>query len=480
MNIKQVLVIGFGVILGTVGLSAVVSNYTNHFVEQSQHWVLHTYDVQIRLKNIETNLLKAETGQRGFIYTDDEIFLEPYNRSTQSISSELAILEDLISDNPQQIINLQNLKKLSEQKLNELQKTIELKRSRKEEELWQLVNSRKGQMIMDNIDRSLDDMLNIENTLLDQRMKKLSRAYGVMDLVNGGTFAIVILVGVMTIIWINKIAVHPINKISSHIAVSASQIANSVEEQEKIAQQQVSFINQTTTTANELGASSSQSAQQADLANASAQETLIILASGNAAIEKINLEVINVQEQVEVMAKKILELTNQIDQIGEVSNLVRRIAEQTNMLALNASVEAVRAGESGKGFAVIAVEIRKLADQSRESTMNINDLIMAIQKSITGTTQMSQKGKESVQSCFTITQDTSQTFEEVKKTVTDVVHSNQQITLNLKQQLIGVEQLIESITQINAGANHNASALTQINQSIQQLNYVALQLKKIA
>jgi methyl-accepting chemotaxis protein len=180
------------------------------------------------------------------------------------------------------------------------------------------------------------------------------------------------------------------------------------------------------------------------------------------------------------MAKKILELTNQIDQIGEVSNLVRRIAEQTNMLALNASVEAVRAGESGKGFAVIAVEIRKLADQSRESTMNINDLIMAIQKSITGTTQMSQKGKESVQSCFTITQDTSQTFEKVKKTVTDVVHSNQQITLNLKQQLIGVEQLIESITQINAGANHNASALTQINQSIQQLNHVALQLKKIA
>ncbi|MDJ1168567.1 CHASE3 domain-containing protein [Roseofilum sp. BLCC_M154] len=152
MNIKQVLVIGFGVILGTVGLSAVVSNYTNHFVEQSQHWVLHTYGVQIRLKNIETNLLEAETGQRGFIYTGDEIFLEHYNWSTQNINSEWAILEDLVADNPQQIINLQNLKKLSEQKNDELGETIQLKRLGKEEELWQLVKSRKGQIIMNNIE----------------------------------------------------------------------------------------------------------------------------------------------------------------------------------------------------------------------------------------------------------------------------------------------------------------------------------------
>lgn len=479
MNIKQVLVMGFGVILSAVGVSTLVSKYTNYFVEESQHWVLHTYDVQIRLKNIETNLLEAETGQRGFIYTGDEIFLEPYNRSTEGINSDFAILEELISDNPQQVINLQNLKKISRQKIDELGETIQLKKDGKEQDLLELVKSRKGQIVMDNILINIADMLTIENKLMDQRLQQLSRAYRLANLVDFGAFAMVIFMGITTIIVINKIAVNPINQISSHIAVSASQIANSVEEQEEIAQQQASFINQTTTTANQLGVSSSQSAQQADRANASAQETLIILESGNDAVKKINLEVINVQKQVEIMAKKILELTNQIDQIGDVANLVRRIADQTNMLALNASVEAVRAGESGKGFAVIAVEIRKLADQSRESTLNINDLIMEIQKSITGTAQISQKGKESVQSCFTITQDTSHTFEEVKKTVTDVVHSNQQITLNLKQQLIGVEQLIESITQINAGANHNASALAQINESIQQLNHVALELKKI-
>ncbi|MDJ1180638.1 CHASE3 domain-containing protein [Roseofilum sp. BLCC_M91] len=480
MNIKQVLVIGFGAILSAVGVSSIVSNYTTLFLEESQDWVLHTYDVQIKLKNIEKNLLDAETGQRGFIYTGDETFLEPYNLATQMLDRNFEILEDLISDNSDQVMNLQNIKNLSQQKLNELAETIQLKRAKKEQEILILVTSKKGQVIMDEIRINLDEMHEIENQFLDQRLQHLSVAYRLIDLVNWGTLVVVIFVEIMTIVWINKIAVNPITKFSSHIAASSSQIAESVEEQEEIAQQQASFINETTATANELGTSYTQSAEQADLANASAQETLRIVARGNTAVKTIRLEVINVQEQVEFMANKILELTEQIDKIGEISDVVRSIANQTNMLALNASVEAVRAGESGKGFSVIAVEIRKLADQSRDSTVDINNRVLEIQKAINGTTQISQKGQESVQTCFQITEDTTQTFEEVKNSVTDVVHSNQQITLNLKQQLIGVEQLIESITSINAGANNNASALAQIGESIQQLNNVALELKRIA
>lgn len=480
MNIKQVLVIGFGAILSAVGVSSIVSNYTTLFLEESQDWVLHTYDVQIKLKNIEKNLLDAETGQRGFIYTGDETFLQPYNLATQILDRNFEILEDLISDNSDQVMNLQNIKNLSQQKLDELAETIQLKRAKKEQELLSLVTSKKGQVIMDEIRINLDEMHEIENQFLDQRLQHLSVAYRLIDLVNWGTLVVVIFVGIMTIVWINKIAVNPITKISSHIAASSSQIAESVEEQEEIAQQQASFINETTATANELGTSYTQSAEQADLANASAQETLRIVARGNTAVKTIRLEVINVQKQVELMANKILELTDQIDKIGEISDVVRSIANQTNMLALNASVEAVRAGESGKGFSVIAVEIRKLADQSRDSTVDINNRVLEIQKAINGTTQISQKGQESVQTCFQITEDTTQTFEEVKNSVTDVVHSNQQITLNLKQQLIGVEQLIESITSINAGSNNNASALAQIGESIQQLNNVALELKRIA
>lgn len=479
MNIKQVVVIGFGIILSAVGLSTIISKYTHFFLEESEDWVLHTYEVQIKLKNVEKHLIDAETGQRGFIYTGNEVFLTPYNNAIQTLNSDWQILEELLSDNSEQVINLQNIQNLSQQKLDELAETIQLKRDNKEEELFQLVASRKGQIIMQSIRSNLEDMHRIEKTLLDQRLQQLSIAYRLIDLVNGGTFVVVIFVGIMTIVWINKIAVNPINQISNNIAVSSTQISSSIEEQEEIAQKRAIFINETTATANELGASYTQSAEQSDLANASAQETLTILATGNASVEKIRLEVINVHEQVELMANKILELTEKIDQIGEVSDAVRSVADQTNMLALNASVEAVRAGEGGKGFSVIAVEIRKLADQSRDSTVNINNLILEIQKAINATTQISQKGQESVDTCFQITESTTQTFAQVKNSVTDVVHSNEKITLNLKQQLIAVEQLIESITSINVGAKENAKSMTQISEGIQLLNGVALELKKI-
>ncbi|MBP0027582.1 CHASE3 domain-containing protein [Roseofilum sp. Guam] len=479
MNIKQVLVIGFGIILSTVGVSTIASVYMQGFLRDTEDWVVHTYDVQLRLKGIEKNLVDAETGQRGFIYTDDETFLEPYKLATQTLSTNFDILEDLISDNSEQVINLHNIRNISQEKLDELAQTIQLKRDDQEEELLRLVKSKKGKIIMDLIRADLENMIDIENQILDERLKQLSIAYQLIDLLHVGTLVIVLLMGVATIIWMNKIAVDPISKISNNIANSSSQIYRSIEEQEKIAQQRAIFINDTTTTANELGVSYTQSAEQSELENTSAQETLTILETGKNAVENIRLEVINVQEQVELMANKIMELTKQIDQIGEVSDVVRSIADQTNMLALNASVEAVRAGDSGKGFSVIAVEIRKLADQSRESTVNINDLVIEIQKAIHGTTQITQQGKESVKSCFRIAQDTTQTFEHVNNSVTNVVHSNQQITLNLKQQLIAVEQLIESITSINAGAKDNANSMTQISEGIQQLNGVALELKKI-
>lgn len=99
MNIKQVLVIGFGIILSTVGVSTIVSVYMQGFLRDTEDWVVHTYDVQLRLKGIEKSLVDAETGQRGFIYTDDETFLEPYKLATQTLSTNFDILEDLISDN---------------------------------------------------------------------------------------------------------------------------------------------------------------------------------------------------------------------------------------------------------------------------------------------------------------------------------------------------------------------------------------------
>ena len=126
----------------------------------------------------------------------------------------------------------------------------------------------------------------------------------------------------------------------------------------------------------ELGASSRLSTEQAEAAAGAAQ--VLVLVQGDRQNNQDNTY--SLQAKVRQMAEQFRSLSEQTRQIGTISTLVSQLAGQTNMLALNAAVEAVRAGEHGKDFAVVASEIRKLADQSKQSAEQINNLVQNIQK----------------------------------------------------------------------------------------------------
>ena len=157
----------------------------------------------------------------------------------------------------------------------------------------------------------------------------------------------------------------------SSVTGSSSQIATTVKEQGKIVSDQTASVNATTLTMEELGATSLKMAQQADTSAASAQQALGLSDSGRRTVQETLDGIVALRGRVGDIADKIMQLSEQTDQISTVSNLVADVADQTNMLALNAAVEAARAGEQGKGFAVVAGEIRKLADQSRGSADKI-------------------------------------------------------------------------------------------------------------
>lgn len=479
MNIKQVLFSGFGIIAAIVGVSTVVSNLTANYLEENEEWVVHTYQVKGELTGILSTLVNAETGQRGFIFTNQQSFLEPYNGAITQIDDQFNSLKELISDNPQQVERLENVKILSDDKIAQLSETIRLKRSGKEQELRALVLSEKGKQIMDEIRQKLDEMVKIEDQLLEQRTKAAKNTYIAVKSVTWGGFILVVVICGVTLIWINKIAIEPINSISNIIASSSNQIATSAEEQEQTASGQAASVNETTSTANELTQSSQQSVKQAELAVNAARKALQSAETGDIAVGKTMEQMKNVQEKVDSVANKIIALQEQTNKIDSISQVVGEIANQTNMLALNASVEAVRAGEHGKGFSVVATEIRKLADQSKTSADNINLLANQIQSSIKSTMTISQEGKTSVEMGMNIAQETTQAFVGVKDSVNNVVLSNEQISLNIKQQLMALEQVVESMNSINLGAKESVNSISQTRSSTQELNSVAQKLKAI-
>ncbi len=317
-----------------------------------------------------------------------------------------------------------------------------------------------------------------------------------------------IILGIFLSIAIAKPLDKAISGIVNMMVSSSTEIAAVVEEQERITIQQAASVNETTTVIDQLGASSRQSSQQAESAAedahrvlqqaeeaaTGARQVLALATAGNKVVGQTLAAMSDLQEKVGASARQIMHLSEQTSQIGNITSVVTDLASQTNMLALNASVEAVRAGEYGKGFGVVAAEIRRLADQSKKSADKINSLIVDIQNAIDSTVMSTDEGIKTVGEAIKFSHQTAEAFSGVTQSISDVVLKNQedsltavnnislknsQIALTAKQQAIAIEQVVEAMNNINSGAKQTASGITQAKVGTQQLNEAALNLKTL-
>ncbi|MEG4861495.1 methyl-accepting chemotaxis protein [Microcoleus sp. K1-B6] len=290
---------------------------------------------------------------------------------------------------------------------------------------------------------------------------------------------IAIILGIALSIAIAKPLDKALKGIINMIVSSSTEIAATIEQQERIAVQQAASVNQTTTTMDELGASSRQSAMQAESALENASNVLNMAAEGSKIVNKTQQGMLSLTEKVGAIADQVLHLSQQTNQIANITNLVSDLANQTNMLAINATVEAVRTGEQGKGFGVVATEIRRLADQSKKSSDQISDLISGIKNSINKTVMVTDEGKKTLDNSLKLTEGTADNFNNLANAINSVVVSSQQIYLNTKQQAIAIEQVVEAMNVLNKGATETASGITQSRIGTQTLNKAALNLTSL-
>ena len=270
-----------------------------------------------------------------------------------------------------------------------------------------------------------------------------------------------------------------VNKIVRAIASSSSQIAVTVEQQERIASQQLYAVDRTATTMDELGESSKACAEQAEAAAFGATQALKLTAGGSQAVDNTLKEMATLTKNVAAIQTQILRLSEQTDRIGNISSLVSDLANQTNMLAINAAVEAVRAGESGKGFAVVAKEIRKLADQSKESASKINALVADIQKAIRSTATVTDDGTKTVENGVKLARKTADSFAGVAEAIDRIVLNSKQIYFTARNQAIAIEDVVEAVNSLNLAAQETASGISQVKLGISQLNQAAQNLKSV-
>jgi methyl-accepting chemotaxis protein len=268
------------------------------------------------------------------------------------------------------------------------------------------------------------------------------------------------------------------------VSSSASEILATVNQQTAGANQQSAAINETTTATEEIRATAEQAAQKADEVATQAENAVRVSAEGAEAVEAIVSGMGEIREKVAAIASDVQALSDQTAQIGEITNAVNDIADQSNLLALNATIEAARAGEQGKGFAVVADEVRNLAEQSKQSTAQVQSILEEIERATRAAVSTAQEGTEVVEHGAQLAEHAGEIIAQLAEANGVAAQSAQQIAAAVQQQNAGMDQIAQGMQETSqatgefvAGVQQSQSAAEGLNQVASVLNELAAQYK---
>jgi len=483
LRVGQIVPIGFGAVLAIAGLATTVTEISKANLKETQESVAHTYEVQSMLRQIEKDLVDAETGQRGFLVTSAPNYLEPYDSGRKNFQDHIVKLKKLVSDNPTQVTRAEAIQQTAQQKFTELEETINLKKAGKDKEAVTLVLSNKGKQIMDEMRSKLATMDQEEQRLLAERTQAAGQVQLVSSVVAWGGLIIGVGAGLFVSYYvasyITRLIIGPITDAAKAVASSSAGIADTVDKQEQAVLDQTNSVNETTSIIEELGGFALQSAGQAETSAGGAKQALVLAEGGTQTVGRTIEGISGLRDQVTAIANQIIRLSEQTGQISTVSDLVGDLANQTNMLALNAGVEAARAGEHGKGFAVVAGEIRKLADQSKKSADRINSLVNEVQAAINSTVMVTDEGTKKATVGIELAEETGEVFASIADSINQVFLNTQQIAQSAKQQAVTVQQVVAAMNVINLGAKETATGIIQVKDATKDLNKAAENLEAV-
>jgi len=270
-----------------------------------------------------------------------------------------------------------------------------------------------------------------------------------------------------------------IQEATGNINNATSNISAATAEQTATVTEQAASVAETTTTVEEVRQTAVQSVERARLVSEMASNTLQLTKNGLEAVKRTEDGMLGLKDQVHHIAETILNLSEHTLQIGEIIATVNDIADQSNLLALNAAMEAARAGEAGRGFAVVAGEVRNLAEQSRQATAQVSGILSEIQKAANTAVMVTEKGTKSAEAGVELAQATGNSIRVIGEHTQKAVVAAQQIATSARQQLTGMDQITHAMENINKGAIYTQKGMQQVDLAAQTLNDLAMQLASI-
>jgi len=259
---------------------------------------------------------------------------------------------------------------------------------------------------------------------------------------------------------------------STEISSSSEEMAAGAQEQSTQTTEIAGAVEQMTKTILETSQNSSRSAEAAKNAGSIAKE-------GGKVVQQTVEGMNRIAEVVRKSAETVLALGKGSDQIGEIVQVINDIADQTNLLALNAAIEAARAGEQGRGFAVVADEVRKLAERTTKATKEIAVMIKQIQHDTSGAVESMSKGTDEVEKGIALADKAGKSLKEIIVGVDAVVDLSTQVAAASEEQSSAAEQISKNIEAISTVTNQSAAGVQQIARAAEDLNRLTINLQDL-
>jgi methyl-accepting chemotaxis protein len=253
----------------------------------------------------------------------------------------------------------------------------------------------------------------------------------------------------------------------------ASEILGNVSRQAAMASQQAAAINETSTTATEIAQTAKQATSHADAVIAMTHRSDELSQEGLHVVEEAVSASASLGEQVNRIAATMADLSERTLQVGEIIASVKDLAEQSNLLALNASIEASKAGEHGRGFAVVAMEMRNLAEQSKQAAVAIRGILVEIQKGAKDAAAATDEGAKRASAAMGLARSAGETIEGLAMVIRESAVAARQIANNTRQQTIGVEQIVSAISELSAAMQESAEGTRSIERGTAALSDIS-------
>ncbi|MBU8897945.1 chemotaxis protein [Corallococcus sp. H22C18031201] len=539
MTIGNRIAFGFGLSLLVLLVVCTTAFLGARQLTRTTEGLLEAHDNFRNLRELRALLIDAETGQRGFLLTGDNSYLQPYQQALSELRQDMDRLRTALSSYPEQRARMVRLEPLVASKLGELEESIRLRRDKGEQAASDAVREGRGRALMEEIRQVIAELQETEQARWD------SHAEAASDTAQQtlAVLAVCIVLGLGLVIAgsliITRSITHPLRQLIvgaeqlgrgqlSHridikrrdemadlasafnsmadrrqqaevqlarqseerehtlktvaefvnqLASTSAQILASTTAQVAGAQEQSSAVTETVSTIEEITKTSEEAAGRARAVSDTARHSDEVGRTGRRAVEEAVSSMGSVREQVESIASRILALAEQAQAISDIISTVTDISEQTHMLALNASIEASRAGEHGRGFAVVASEVKALADQSKKATAQVRQILGQIQKATHGAVMTTEEGTKSVASATRVVTEAGATIQALSDLLTQASLTAAQIAASANQQATGIGQIRQAMHDVNQATQQGLTSARQTERALQDINAMGQKLK---